>query len=64
MYHDETGALLATVEQLMTHVDMRAGRSAPFPAELQRRLSAIHSAHAGIPRPEGIGHRITIRRQP
>jgi acyl-CoA thioester hydrolase len=64
MYHADTGALLATVEQLMTHVDMRAGRSAPFPPELQQRLVAIHSAHTRSAQPDGIGRAIAIRRQP
>jgi len=60
MYHALNGALLATAEQLLIHVDMRAARAAPFPVELQRRLGAIASAHACAPRPVGVGQKIAI----
>jgi acyl-CoA thioester hydrolase len=63
MFHGTSGALLATVEQLMTHVDMRASRSAPFPAEQLNRVAAIRAAHAAAPRPDGIGRTIAIRRR-
>lgn len=64
MYHGESGALLATAEQMLVHVDMRAGRSAPLPPVLFDRLRAIRHAHAVLPVPEQAGHRIGIRRRP
>lgn len=62
MHHAESGELLSTAEQLQVHVDMRAARSAPFPAEIQARLQRIRDAHAIAPLPACLGHRIAIRR--
>lgn len=62
MHHGESGALLATAEQLLLHVDMASGRSAPLPDELQHRLQAIRAAHAVLPAPEQVGRVIGIRR--
>ena len=63
MYHGETGALLATAEQMLVHVDMQVGRSAPLPPVLFDRLWAIRNAHAVLPIPEQAGHRIGIPRR-
>jgi acyl-CoA thioester hydrolase len=62
MYHAGNGQLLATAEQLQIHVDMRAGRAAPFPGELQQRLGLIYTTHANAPLPGGLGRAIAIRR--
>jgi len=47
MYHDTTGELLATGEQMLVHVQMAQGRSAPMPAELQAQVQAILSGTRG-----------------
>jgi acyl-CoA thioester hydrolase len=60
MFHHGTGALLATAEQLLLHVDTSAGRVVPLPAELAARLAAIRRAHAGLPRPAAVGQVIGI----
>jgi carnitine 3-dehydrogenase len=62
MHHATTGALLATGEQLLTHVDRRAKRSTPFPEPLRRHLAAIHAEHARTPREPHAGRAIAIRR--
>ncbi|VWD39793.1 thioesterase [Burkholderia lata] len=62
MHHATTGAQLATGEQLLTHVDMRAKRSAPFPAAIRRHLDAIHAEHARAPYEPHAGRAIAIRR--
>jgi carnitine 3-dehydrogenase len=54
--------LLATAEQMLVHVDMNTGRSAPLPGELYERLLAIRAAHAVLPTPEQVGRTIGIRR--
>ncbi len=64
MEHGETGVLLATAEQLLLHVDTRAGRVVPLPDVLYERLEAIRAAHAGLSIPEQVGHVIGIRRRP
>lgn len=63
MVHDRSGDLLATAEQLLVHVDMRAQRSAPFPEWLAERLRAIREAHAILPVPESVGRLMGIRRR-
>ncbi|WP_128378482.1 thioesterase family protein [Streptomyces cavernae] len=65
MYHENSGALLATAEQMLLHVDTKAGRVSPFPPELARRLRSVKAAHAQLPVPEAVGHVMGIpRRQP
>ncbi len=50
--------VVATVEQMCLHVDMKAGKTcAALPAVLDRLLP-IAAAHAGLPRPEGLGRAI------
>ncbi|MQA82269.1 MAG: 4-hydroxybenzoyl-CoA thioesterase [Streptosporangiales bacterium] len=60
MRHGTSGALLATAEQLLVHVDTAAGRSAPMPDDLHARVAAVCHAHAGIPRPEAVGRPIAM----
>jgi betainyl-CoA thioesterase len=50
--------LLSTAEQLLLHVDSRAGRVAPFPAELAARLEEVRVAHAALPVPGYVGRSI------
>jgi acyl-CoA thioester hydrolase len=56
----ENGAVLATAEQLLLHVDLAAGRATPFPAELAGRLAQIRAAHAALPRPGYAGRSIQL----
>jgi acyl-CoA thioester hydrolase len=58
--HSETGGLVATAEQMLLHVDTRAGRSAPFPEHIARRLREITAAHAALPVPDYVGRSIRI----
>ncbi len=46
MHRGSDGECIATGEQLLVHVDMQAGRSAPFPPHLRERLDQIAAAHA------------------
>jgi carnitine 3-dehydrogenase len=43
--------LVATVEQMLLHVDMKAGRTSPAAPEVLARLMPIAKAHAALPRP-------------
>jgi acyl-CoA thioesterase FadM len=52
--------LIATGEQMLLHVDMNAGKAAPMPDELLRRISAIADAHSVLPIPEWVGRVISI----
>ncbi|MFZ9685326.1 MAG: carnitine 3-dehydrogenase [Gemmobacter sp.] len=50
--------IVATIEQMMLHVDMKAGRTCPAPAAIRARLDPIVAAHAALPLPEGAGRHI------
>jgi carnitine 3-dehydrogenase len=63
LFHATTGELLATGEQMLLHVDMKAGRAAPMPDWLLGHVRAIHAAHAVLPRPQQAGAAIGIRRK-
>ena len=62
MRHGESGVLLATAEQMLIHVDIRAGRSTDLPRLLAGRLDAIQQAHAALPRPDVVGRPMGIER--
>jgi len=57
---DDSGQVVATAEQLLLHVDTRAGRVAPFPGDIAARLGEIRSAHAVLPVPDYVGRVIQI----
>ncbi|HEY3530027.1 MAG TPA: thioesterase family protein [Nocardioides sp.] len=56
-----SGVLLASAEQLLVHVDTRAGRSADLPTHLLERLDAIAATHAALPTPDVVGRPMGIR---
>jgi acyl-CoA thioester hydrolase len=55
-----TGEVIATAEQMLLHVDMRAGKVAPFPAQIAARLRGIQQAHAHLPVPAYVGQVMRI----
>ncbi|MDO8364258.1 MAG: thioesterase family protein [Actinomycetota bacterium] len=55
MFHGDTGALLCTAEQLLVHVNMQAGRSAPILPDVAAALNAIAAAHSSLPIPSQVG---------
>jgi acyl-CoA thioester hydrolase len=57
---DDAGQVVATAEQLLLHVDARAGRVAPFPDQILERLEEIRAAHAALGVPDYVGRAITI----
>jgi carnitine 3-dehydrogenase len=52
------GEAVATIEQMILHVDMKAGRTCPAPAPILVRLNPIAAAHAGLPLPAGAGRHV------
>lgn len=58
IHNVETGALLATAEQLMLHVDSTLGKSTPAPAEVLAKLAPIAEAHAKLAVPAGVGRSV------
>jgi carnitine 3-dehydrogenase len=60
LYRVDDGELLATAEQMLVHVDARAGRAVPAPAELRARVADLTAQHSAIPAPDGVGKRIAL----
>lgn len=55
MLHGDDHGLLCTAEQMLVHVDMHAGRSAPILPDVAAALQAIAAAHASLPVPPQVG---------
>jgi carnitine 3-dehydrogenase len=55
------GEVLATVEQMLLHVDMAAGKAVDPPAAIRARLDPIAAAHAALPRPAAAGRHVGQR---
>ena len=51
-------AEVATVEQMLLHVDMSAGRVCPAPVVILDRLLPIAGAHLALPRPDTVGRHV------
>jgi carnitine 3-dehydrogenase len=49
------GVDMATIEQMLLHVDMKAGRAVAAPSVILDRLRPITAAHAAAPRPAAAG---------
>jgi acyl-CoA thioester hydrolase len=58
--HATEGWISATSENITLHVDMSIRKTAPFPPDIAARIRTIQQAHSAVPRPEGIGRRITM----
>ena len=54
--------VVATLEQMLLHVDMRANRACPAHPAVLARLMPIAAAHAALPVPEGAGRHVGQRR--
>ena len=52
------GAVLATAEHMLLHVDTDAGRSVPAEGAVRDALLALAEAHAGLPPPQGAGRAV------
>jgi carnitine 3-dehydrogenase len=52
--------LLATVEQMLLHVDTKAGRVAPAPHDVLARAQQLAEAHSAVTWPERAGRRIGL----
>jgi acyl-CoA thioester hydrolase len=60
MRHAADGWIAGTSELIIMHVDMNMRKSAPFPPDVLASIEAMHSAHAALPIPPQVGHRIGI----
>jgi carnitine 3-dehydrogenase len=55
---DEEDDPLATAEQMLLHVDTKAGRAAPARPDVLARVEEVAHAHAALPLPDRAGRRI------
>ncbi|MCB8876284.1 carnitine 3-dehydrogenase [Acidisoma silvae] len=60
LFHED-GRLLATAEQMLLHVDMKAHRAAPAAPEVLSILDGIAASHCTLPVPDGAGRSIGQR---
>lgn len=61
--HDAaSGDVIATAEQMMLHVDAKAGKSVPAPAEVMAKLKPIAEGHAKLDAPDGAGRHVGQKR--
>lgn len=56
------GQAVATVEQMLLHVDMSAGRTCSAAPQVLERLMPIAQTHAALPRPDSAGRHIGQRK--
>ena len=61
LHRDGENDPLATAEQLLLHVDTRAGRAAPAAGPVLEAATRLRDAHAPLPRPERAGRSIGRR---
>ena len=58
------GREIATAEQMLLHVDSKAGRASPAPEQVLSRLRPIADAHARLDSPPGAGRAVGQKRVP
>ena len=54
--------VVATVEQILLHVDMKAGKTMPAPESILTKLRPLTAAHASLPRPASAGRHVGQRK--
>jgi carnitine 3-dehydrogenase len=59
---EKDGAPVATLEQMLLHVDMKAGRACPAAPGVRDSLFVIRDAHAALPRPDSVGRHVGERK--
>ena len=63
MFNGDNGKRLSTTEQMLVHVDMNAGKSAPILPHVAAALDAIHKSHSVLPTPEDVGRIMKIKKK-
>jgi acyl-CoA thioester hydrolase len=63
MFHGDSGVRLATTEQMLVHVEMNEGRSAPILPDVAEALAAVVASHRTLPTPPQVGSVMKIKRK-
>jgi carnitine 3-dehydrogenase len=53
---------VASVEQILLHVDMKAGKTVPAPEAILAKLRPLTAAHASLPKPGTAGRHVGQRK--
>lgn len=64
MFHADDGFLACVLESMLSHVDLSARRTAPFPAAILAHIAATAKIHAALARPPQVGRIIALPRVP
>ncbi len=62
LHDSESGNVIATAEQMLLHVDSKAGRAVAAPKEVLAKLRPIADTHAALATPEGVGRHVGQKR--
>ncbi len=60
MRRSDTGAVVAQQEVMLLHVSLMTRRVVRFLPEVMGTIAAAAQSHAGLPRPEWVGRRLTM----
>lgn len=63
MYHGHSGELLATTEQMLLHVDMKAARACPIREDVYEALAAVRAVHQDMEMPKQVGRQMAIKKR-
>ena len=61
--HATDGWTAATCESLTLHIDQGGPKVTPFPPAIRAKVDTMAASHARLPRPEGAGRQVGIRRK-
>jgi acyl-CoA thioester hydrolase len=60
MLHKSEDWLSCVSEVMVAHVDLAAKKTAPFPADIYKRIETLARTHRNLPKPQQVGHKIGI----
>lgn len=63
MLHESEGWQSCVLEVIVSHVDLAAKKTSPFPAEVFKLIDGVVAKHKSLPVPPQVGHRIGIPRK-
>jgi len=64
LHRPADGALLATAEQMLLHVDAGSGRTCPAGLDVLARVRLVAASHRSLPRPDAAGRHVGQRPDP
>ena len=60
MFRGDTSYLACVLEVMLSHVDMTAKRTSPFPDHIQAKINEMAALHKPLPLPPQVGHVIAL----